>query len=362
MDLLKHIALVATLALAQGCTFVRAVVHNYPDLDDHRIFANRTIARAGTPSPLRRCPATASLPAGLEQHLADTRTAAYLVVQGDCLVTERYAAGYDERSLLNSFSIAKPIVAALAGIALAEGRIRSLDDTVADYRPDFAGTPYGTVKLKRLLTMTSGMADPPSLLPGRAQYYYGEDLLRTVMRAEPEPREGTGWRYSEADVQVLGFVLAAATGRSLAEYLSERLWQPLGMEADALWALDREAGSEKAFCCISARARDFARLGRLFLEGGRWRGAQLVPVEWTAQAALPGIPVKFGYVHRHLWWAPDGGEGGDFYAYGHNGQYLYINPRSRTVIVKFSEGARQDPVPMFRAVAASLEAVELARR
>lgn len=360
MDLAKHIAVFMAAGLIEGCALVNTVLHNFPELDDHRIFANRTVERAGPPSTLARCAAPIALPEGLEQHLAQTQTVAFVVVQSDCIVFERYARGFDERSMLNSFSVAKPIVAALVGIALAEGRIRSLEDTVADYRPDFAGTPYGAVKLKHLLTMTSGMADAPSLLPGRAQYYYGDDLLQTVRRAGSEKREGTGWRYSEADVQVLGFVLAAATGKSLAEYLSEKLWQPLGMEADALWSLDRIGGSEKAFCCISARARDFARLGRLFLAGGRRNGVQLVPTEWTAQAVLPGIRTGFGYVHRHLWWAPDGSEG-DFYAYGHNGQYVYVNPRSGVVIVQFSQNGKRDPVAVFRSVAAWLRSAGGAR-
>ncbi len=249
------------------------------------------------------------------------------------------------------------MIATLCGIAVAEGKIAKLDAKVADYRPDFAGTPYGEVTLKSLLTMTSGMGDRPSMLPGRAQYYYGDDLHEVVAGAIPETRPANGWRYSEADVQVLGFVLEAAVGKSVSEYLAEKLWKPLGMESEALWALDREGGVEKAFCCLSARARDFARFGRLYLENGRWNGAQIVPASWTDRDVLPGVRTLDGYTHRHLWWTPPGGEG-DFYAYGHNGQYLYVNPKARVVIVKFSQTNRQDPVPMFRAVSRVLKSPE----
>lgn len=363
--LVNIITAVTATGCMQGCALMKTVVHNFADLEDHQIFANRPVARAETPSPMRTMPRIPRFVAEmkvpdekggtwhLDQYLDDTRTAAFIVMRDDRIVYERYARGFDERSLLNSFSIAKSIVATLVGIAVSDGKIASLDATVADYRPDFAGTPYGAVTLKNLLMMTSGMGDRPTLLPGRAQYYYGDDLHEVVAGATAEAEQGTRWRYSEADAQMLGFVLEAAVGKPVSEYLAEKLWKPLGMESEALWALDREGGAEKTFCCISARARDFARYGRLYLDGGRWNGRQIVPVEWATNTVLPGAKVLDGYTHRHLWWLPEGSEG-DFYAYGHNGQYIYVNPQARTVIVKFSETNHQDPVPMFRAVSALL--------
>ena len=362
----KYIAVIAAAACMTGCTFTRTVVHNFADLDDHRIFANRTVASGPLASPL---PALHAVPrfvpalqvpdetgAGrpLDDYLEDTRTAAFIVMHEGRIVYERYDRGYDERSLLNSFSIAKSIMATLVGIAVAEGRIASLEARVADYRPELAHLPYGEVTLKSLLMMTSGMGDRPSMLPGRAQYYYGDDLHAVIEGARPETRDGNGWRYSEADIQVLGFVLEAAVGMSVSEYLAEKLWKPLGMESPALWAMDREGGTEKTFCCISARARDFARFGQLFLDGGRWNGEQLVPARWASHQVVDGVRTLDGYTHKHLWWIPEGGRG-DFYAYGHNGQYLYVDPKSRVVIAKFSETNRQDPLPMFRALSAALE-------
>jgi len=348
-----------------GRTLVSTVVHNFPDLDDYRIFANRTVGRGAQPSRLRPLARTPSFldglsvpdgegrPRALERYLEDTRTAAFLVMHRERIVLEHYAPGYDARSLFNSFSIAKSIVGTLVGIALAEGRIRGLEATVAEYRPELAGTPYGEVTLKSLLTMTSGVGDAPDPLPARATYYYGEDLGKVIAGAVREREQGARWRYSEADVQVLGLVLEAAVGTTISEYLARKLWRPLGMEADALWALDREGGSEKAFCCLSARVRDFARFGRLSMLGGRWHGRQLIPADWAAHAALPPVHSVPGYTHRQLWWHPAGARG-DYYAYGHNGQYLYVDPASGTVIVKFSETNRQDPLPMFRAVADAL--------
>ena len=365
----KRITAILAISSLSACTLTKTIIHNFADLDDHRIFANRPVARAEVASALRELPRVPRFVTalqvpdedgaswGLDEYLERTRTAAFLVMHDDRVIIERYARGYDERSLLNSFSIAKSIVAALVGIAHAEGKITSLDAAVAHYRPDFADSPYGEVTLRQLLTMTSGMGDAPSMLPGRAQYYYGEDLRAVARSAVRRPPSPEPWRYSEADAQMLGFVLERAVGTSVSAYLAEKLWKPLGMESEALWSLDRDGGVEKAFCCISARARDFARFGRLFLDGGRWNGKQVMPADWAARNVLPGIATHDGYTHRHMWWTPAGGQG-DFYAYGHNGQYLYVNPAARVVIVKFSETNRQDPVPMFRAVSSALRAPE----
>ena len=371
MELAKHIAAVAAIGCIQGCTAVKTVVHNFADLDDHTIFANRAVGTAPASSTLRplprvprffaelRVPDESGAQVPLEQYLESTRTAAFVVIRDDRVVYERYARGFDDRSLLNSFSIAKTIVGTLVGLAIDEGRIGSLDDTVAAYRPDLADTAYAHVTLRHLLSMTSGVGDAPSLLPGRALYYYGDDLHSAIAQGVAEAAPGKRWRYSEADVQVLGFVVEAAVGRPLSAYLEEKIWKPLGMEAGALWALDRAGGSEKAFCCISARARDFARFGRLFLDRGWAGGARLLPSAWSNPASFHGERTLDHYTHRRLWWFPDGDEG-DYYAYGHNGQYLYVNPAARTVIVKFSETNRQDPVGMFRAVSAALRPVERA--
>jgi CubicO group peptidase (beta-lactamase class C family) len=359
------IALFAALAGLPACTLTKTLVHNFADLDDHRIFPNRVVERAAQASPLRGLrqepPFVAELLVPdetgttwrLDDYLAHTRTAAFIVLHEDRIVLERYGRGYDQHSLLNSFSIAKSVMSALVGIALADGRIAGLDTTLANVCAEFVGKPYGAVTVRELLTMTSGIGDAPSLLPGRAELYYGDDLHAMTLRAKAPSTASSikhPWRYSESDVQVLGFVLERAVGMPVADYLAAKLWQPLGMESQALWALDREGGSEKTFCCLSARARDFARFGKLMRDGGRANGQQLVPAAWVERTVLPGIRMPDGYVHQQLWWTLHG-EREDFFAYGHNGQYLYVNPAARLVIVKFSETKHQEPVPLFRALA-----------
>jgi CubicO group peptidase (beta-lactamase class C family) len=158
MDFVKHLASVAAaVAILQGCTLIKTIVHNFPDLDDHRNFASRTIDGPDVPSPLRTLARVPRFMTELEvpgrngrtsrigEYLDHTHSAAFVVMHDDRIVFERYAQGHDERSLLNSFSIAKPMVGTLIGIAPAEGKIASLGDTVARYRPEFSGTPYGAV-------------------------------------------------------------------------------------------------------------------------------------------------------------------------------------------------------------------------
>lgn len=155
MNLAKYLAAMTAAACLQGCTLLAVIVHNFPGLDDGRVFAARTVARSAAASPLRS-PAGGSrvfdefalrdengVSAQLAPYLEQTRTAAFVVLHNDSIVYECYGRGYDERSLLNSFSIAKSVVATLVGIAIADGSITSLDDKVEKYRPEFAGTAYG---------------------------------------------------------------------------------------------------------------------------------------------------------------------------------------------------------------------------
>ncbi|HRD88320.1 MAG TPA: serine hydrolase [Accumulibacter sp.] len=370
MNRAVYLPAITAAACLQGCTLLAVIVHNFPGLDDGRVFAARTVARPAAASPLRSLAGHSrvfdeftfrdenGVSTRLAQYLEHTRTAAFAVLHNNRIVYERYGRGYDERSLLNSFSIAKAVLATLVGIALADGSITSLDDTVEKYRPEFAGTAYGTVTVRRLVTMTSGMADEPALLASKARYYYGDDLHVLVARTMANGSADKQWRYSDADAQMLGFVLESAVGMSVSAYLEKTLWKPLGMESDAIWSLDRDGGVEKAFCCLHARARDFARFGRLYLQHGRSNGTQLVPADWAALSVLPAVATSFGHLHQQFWWRPPSDEG-DFFAYGHDGQYLYVSPRAQVVIVKFSETRHQNPVPMFRAVANALTTPQL---
>jgi CubicO group peptidase (beta-lactamase class C family) len=266
---------------------------------DH-IFESRLVRRATTLSPLARA---ASEPAvryeyrgqtfTLEDYLTRNPTTGLLIARGDTILIERYQYARHDRHRFTSWSMAKTVTAMLVGVALAEGRIRSVDDPAAAYVPALAGTEYGRTALRHLLQMSSGVRfveeylgrDDVSLL---AAYTFRQEVgAGGVDAVTPfnvrEAPSGTKFAYASVETQVLGLVLRAVVGRPGADYLHEKIWEPLGLEADATWLIDR-AGQEATYCCLNAVLRDYARLGLLLAHDGHWRGQQLIPRAWIEDA------------------------------------------------------------------------------
>jgi CubicO group peptidase (beta-lactamase class C family) len=287
--------------------------------------------------------------------LRTTETTGFLVVRDGVILHEAYFQGYDERSLATSFSVAKSFVSALVGIALERGHLRSLDDPIDAYAPQLADGAFAGVPIRDVLTMSSGVAfveDYTSLgsdvmmLPLRL---FGlRQSVADVLRGLPRERApGSVHDYSSGDALALGLLLTGATGRSVAAFLEEVLWGPAGMEAGAAWSTDVE-GQELTYAFLAATLRDYARFGRLYLDGGRRDGVQVVPADWVEASLRPaaahlqpgasppsasGFGAGFGYGYQ--WWLPDGDEG-DFLAMGIWGQFVYVHPGHRIVIVKTS--------------------------
>jgi CubicO group peptidase (beta-lactamase class C family) len=245
--------------------------------------------------------------------------------------------------------MAKTVTAMLVGVALAEGRIRSVDDPAAAYVPTLAGTEYGRTSLRHLLQMSSGVRfveaysgrDDVSLLVAytfRQQVGAGGVDAVTPFNVREAP-SGTKFAYASAETQVLGLVLRAVVGRPVADYLHEKIWEPMGAEADATWLIDR-AGQEATYCCLNAVLRDYARLGLLLAHDGHWRGQQLIPRPWIEDATRvypeqphlqPGTAKPFfGYGYQ-VWLFP--GERRMFALLGVRGQALFVDPASQLVMV-----------------------------
>lgn len=284
-----------------------------------------------------------------EQFLSDTDTSALVILKDGKLVYENYwlTGGRDVRWM--SWSVAKSYVSALIGIAVEEGHIRSIEDAVTDYVPLLKGTGYDGVRIKDVLQMSSGArwvedySDMDSDIMRWAVIFAlggSTDKFLTTLTRETEP--GTYNRYSSADTQVLGLLLTEATGRTLTDYMQEKLWHPLGAEHDADWVHDSE-GREIAAWGLNSTARDFAKLGELYRLKGRWGGAQLLPAHWVEASVTPDAPhlmpgdnpqsnrvLGYGY----QWWIPGGQS--DYTAIGVYNQFLYVNPESGVVIVKLS--------------------------
>ena len=336
------IALSTAYALISGKTYLfKAVYYSFAGIDDYKIFDNNTIKTgAGQPWPVSGSYNTINCPESLSQLLTEIKTVALLVIKKDSLLYEKYWDGYSESSWSNSFSMAKSITSLLTGIAIKEGKIKSVDQPVSDFLPEFKDGLAAKLKIKNLLTMSSGSnwdeaySNPLSIT---TESYYGGDLYKTATGVKIVKEPGTVHSYKSGDTELLGLVLQKATGRTLSEYASEKLWQPLGAEHPALWSLDKDDGNEKAFCCFNSNGRDFARIGQLMPDSGRWKGNAVIdPAYYVQSITACNIPDDDGLdcdYYGYQWWIRPQFPG-VFYARGILGQYIIIIPSKKTVVVR----------------------------
>jgi CubicO group peptidase (beta-lactamase class C family) len=350
MKILKRIAIILSLVLlivfiittVTGTNYVyKALIYNYVDIDDYHLFANRVV-KAGKPQPW---PLAANYnkikpSPSLAHELDSIRSVAFLVLRNDSLVFEEYWDDYGPNSLSNSFSCSKSIIGILIGIAYDERKIKSLDDPIGNYIKDFKDPKMGSVTIRNLLMMSSGSSwdeNYAGLISETTKSYYGTDLYKQVTSLKAQDGQGKMFTYRSGDTQLLSFVLKSATGKTVSEYASEKLWMPMGAEHDALWSLDHLGGAEKAYCCFNSNARDFARIGDLYLHNGNWRGKQIVSEEYVKQSLVPvglkdedGKPTDY---YGYQWWLMP--ERKDvFYARGINGQWIICIPDKHIVIVR----------------------------
>ena len=326
-------------------------------------FPARKVARAPAARPLKRAAAEPafrytyeSQNSGLDDYLARNRTTGLLLLKGDTILAERYQYDRTPEHRMNSYSMAKTIVAMLVGVALSEGRIRSLDDRAEQYVAELTGTPYGETPIRHLLTMSSGVrftenysgADDVATLARLSVLGESEGGAATVMPFRTRDRApGERFYYSSAETQVLGLVLRAATGKPLAEYLSAKIWQPMGAEADASWAMDK-GGYEAAYFAVNATVRDYARLGMLLANDGALDGRPIIPAGWVRAATTPAArqfepghtSSFFGYGYQ-TWIVP--GPDRQFVLRGLRGQAVFVDPRTKLVLVHTAARDVGDP-------------------
>jgi CubicO group peptidase (beta-lactamase class C family) len=345
-------SLIGGCFILSSCTpFVKNVItYQNPGIDDYKIFANRhVVAGEGQPWRLAQDYNTAELDPELLKTIESFGPVAFLVLQNSEIVYEQYWDTHYEQAYSASFSMAKTIVSMLVGIALDEGKLKSLDQPVADFIPEFNQGQKADITFRHLLTMTSGLAwDETYTSPfsPTAELYYGEDLYQLVTTLSVKHEPGTVWYYSSADTQLLGIALEAAVGQTLSDYASEKLWKPLGAEQDASWSLDKVDGVTKANCCFNATARDFARLGQLVLNKGVWNHQQLVPQEYLLEASQPFPNLRdeqgktVDYYGYQFWVGDFDGHPSPFFN-GILGQYIFVVPHLNAIVVRL--GQRDDP-------------------
>jgi len=287
----------------------------------------------------------------LVNYLESSGTTAFLVIQNDELLYERYFDGYDETSVQTSFSMAKSFASALMGMAIDEGHIKSVNEPITNYIPELLekDVRFESITIRHLLTMSSGIkyeegGDLPwSEEADDTKTYYSTDLRELALNCEIEGEPGEYFEYNNDNPLLVGLILERATGMSVARYLQEKLWKPMGMEADGSWSLDSSvSGFEKMESGVNARARDFGRFGMLFAEEGSWEGKQLISRGWMDKSTRVDTSTDPSQDYQYFWWV-DTPEGKDhFSARGKYGQYIYVAPERDLVIVRLGkeEGER----------------------
>lgn len=302
----------------------------------------------------------------LDGYMAEHHIAGVMVLHKGRVRMQQYALDFGPTQRWESFSVAKSVTSVLLGIALQQGQIASLDDTLATYIPELADSAYANVTVQQLLTMTSGVkwnedyADDQSDV---AQMYRGAcvdgkaHVLSYLARLPRQWPAGSHWNYNTAETDLLGIVVERATRRSLASYLSDTIWKPYGMAADAFWIRDECDGSNTGGSGLSATLGDYARLGQFMLEGGRIDGEPVIAEAWlrggTREQASTDAPERgYGY----LWWTDTDGS---YAAVGIFGQMVYVDPARELVIAQVAAWPKATSNEL---VAARRELVERVKR
>jgi CubicO group peptidase (beta-lactamase class C family) len=293
----------------------------------------------------------------LETFLEESGTQAFIVIQDDAILYERYFNDTERDSIVTSFSTAKSFGSALIGIAIAEGHINSVNDPITDYLPELAerDPAFEDIAIRDLLLMSSGIKYRETMFfnGDDTKTYYHPDLRQLALQESAiiDP-PGDYFLYNNYHPLLLGMILERTTGMAVTDYLESRIWQPIGAEFDGSWSLDSEETQfEKMESGLNGRAIDFAKFGRLYLRDGDWDGQQVVPAEWVSESTQPDpsldegnyFPDYFdefadGGYYKYLWWGieRDGGEH-DFSALGNKGQFIYVSPQNNLIVVRHAE-------------------------
>ena len=271
----------------------------------------------------------------LRVSLEETQSVAFLMAKNGELIFEEYWDDYSESSRSNSFSMAKSITTMLLQCAIQDGYVKSWDQPVKDFLPELQGEFANELTLRHLCTMTAGLdfnehyTNPFDIT---AKMYYGPDVEKLMLEEVPVHKQPglNSFEYQSGATQLLGLSLMRATGKSEAEYASEKLWKPLGAKHSAEWHLDAENGKELSFCCFNSNARDFARFGQMMLQRGNYNGEQILDSAFVDTATVPYAVPYYG----HSFWMTDDYGPHIFYQRGILGQYIIVIPEHDLVIVR----------------------------
>lgn len=347
--ILSLLTVIVALSFAPQFSHLRNfMVWGKHSIHDYKTHPSREIPKSSTPQPwpYDSLYNKKEIPKALMDSIEMNDTHAFLVIQNGKLCYERYWDGYDSAHLSGSFSAAKSIISLLIGIALDEGKIKSLDEPAANYLSHFNTNGLEKIRIKDLLTMSSGTNYKESdkgYFSLNASAYYGDDIEYMVGQLKRKEDPGVYWEYRSGDTQVLGLIVEKVFGKSITDLVSERFAEPMGMEATGLWLLDGNQKHEKSFCCYNGITRDYARFGQLILNKGKWNNNEIVSAAYLNMATAPA---------KHLKDRTENNNTVDYYGYqywilnykttafamnGLFGQYVYILPEYNAVVVRLGE-------------------------
>ncbi len=331
----------------------KSLIYWYPNLDDYKIFANDEV-QIGKPSPWRLAENynKQALKSEAIKYLEEHKTTAFLVIQDEQIIYEKYWRNCADSTASNLFSATKSIVSLLVGIAIDEGKISSVYDPIGKYIPEFTHDKRGEISIRNLLTMSSGLdwderyTSPFSVT---TQAYYGNNLRELVTSQKLIDRPGREFKYLSSDTQLLAYVVENATGITLSKYAQEKIWKRIGAEYKGIWSKDDKNGDERAFCCFHTNAKDIARIGQLILNKGKWNGGQIVSETYINEATTAAKdlidknnkPVNF---YGYQWWILPKNEMQIPYMRGHKGQYIYTIPEKNAVVVRMGEEIEKEEI------------------
>jgi CubicO group peptidase (beta-lactamase class C family) len=336
--------LMLIFTLMSSCQLGRVVIYNFADINDHQKFKSRALAANASPFMFQTTD-PGKFPKELngvpfDTYLEDNNTVAFLIIKNDTIQYEKYFKDYNQESLVPSFSMAKSVTSILMGCALDDGLIKSVEEPITNYIPELTKNGFQKVTIKHLLQMTSGIKFNESYVNpfgDAASFYYGLNLRKEITKMKIKSEPGLRFEYISGNTQLLGLVIERALkDKTITSYLQEKIWTPLGMEYDASWSIDRKnQGLEKTFCCLNARARDFAKIGRLYKNKGNWNGRQIVAKEWVEASTKLDTTEGSANFYQYQWWLPTPNE--DFMAEGILGQFIYVHPAKDLIIVRLGK-------------------------
>ncbi|MFZ4705704.1 MAG: serine hydrolase domain-containing protein [Bacteroidales bacterium] len=344
----KITGLLILSGLLSSCHVGRFFIYNFADVNDYRKFPSLPVENESTTfsfiEPSKEI--LPALPSGyadgtkyqeFNTFLEDHKTTSFLIIRNDSMLYEHYFDKRSPESINPSFSVAKSFVSALVGIAISEGKIKNVNEPITTYLPGLTSPGFDKIRIEDLLNMRSGIdfsekyRSPFGQMP---RYYYGRNLQHYLKKLKIKEPPDLHYDYISVNALLLSQILEKATGKKLSEYLSEKIWQPIGMEYPATMSVDsRKHQTIKAFCCLNARSRDFAKFGRLYLHNGNWQGKQIIPENWVKRSTsiLNDSHDARGSSYTYQWRVL---KDGSFYAQGILGQYIFVCPAKNIIIVR----------------------------